>query len=85
MKIYSHDGTEYVEVWMSPSSENLDNPLVGASAVGDADNDGYMEVISPVQGRIYVWESDVPNATTFTTSEFDGTAIGHSVRIGNIR
>jgi hypothetical protein len=63
-------------------------PPIGASDAGDADNDGYTELIHP-DGRlhrpIYIWESDVPNATTFTSSDFTGTATGASVRIGNIR
>ena len=86
-KIYSHNDTEYVEVWTGPYSDGSNNPPIGVSAVGDADNDGYTELIYLEGLSIKIWESDVPNATTFTSEKnLPATATSSSsILIGNIR
>ena len=83
-QIYSYDGAKYSQVWRSPG--DMGTIGIGSADAGDADNDGYTELIHPagLQDPIYIWESDVPNATTFTSGKSLTIGIG-PVRIGKIR
>jgi hypothetical protein len=91
-KVYSHDSGSYEEVWVG-LYPRYENPRIGASFIGDADNDGFNEFLfldptwSPPEERpddVKLYENDIVGASSFqNTYKFEPT-IGPTIIIANL-
>jgi len=90
LRVFSYINGSYRMIWDYP--RHGCNPPIGASAVGDADNDGWNEFLivrwdpnpDPTQrATIEIWESDVPEATSFTRTFTWPGLFGTNMMVGN--
>ena len=86
-KVYSHPDLWYQEVWVGSQPTTMP-PAIGASFIGDSDNDGFTEFLfgrSTDDRVIALFENDTANASDFHEGELfelvGGTA---SIIVGNL-
>ena len=85
-KVFSFDGTDYQEIWVGEFP--IATPGIGASFIGDADNDGSGEFLftAPYDPNNRLYESEVSNPTEFmNTVSFAPLVSGSAtIIIGNL-
>lgn len=83
-KVYTFSDGSYEEVWVG--SYPTGTPIIGASFVGDADNDGVDEFIFTQQGdRFLLFENDIAGASNFTeTHSFAPIHSGGTIIVANL-
>jgi hypothetical protein len=85
-RVFSFNGNNYINTWSSSPETYIG--AIGASFVGDCDNDGFTEFLhGPLSSpyNIKLWENDVVGATSFSnTFTFDNTDLFPTIVIGNL-
>lgn len=85
LRVFSYKNGYYQQIWNFPNHGN--NPPIGASFVGDSDNDGKGEflVVYTSDYRVELWESDEVGATSFTnTFTWSPSVYSANLIIGNL-
>lgn len=99
VRVFTHQEDGYAQIWQGSWPANLRGgglTYIGASAIGDSDNDGKMELLHsvpdlypipfgvPVPGSVRVWKAEGAKATTFVnTHTFPGEA--SAVAVGALK
>ncbi|MBW2991532.1 putative metal-binding motif-containing protein [Candidatus Woesearchaeota archaeon] len=85
LRVFSYQDGYYQQIW--DYSDHGDNPPIGGSFVGDADNDGKGEFVVGYANayKVELWESDEVEATNFSnTFTWDPAVYAANMIIGNL-
>jgi len=85
LRVFSYLNESYQMIWNYTDHGN--NPPIGSSFVGDADNDGRGEflVTYTTDYRVELWESDETGASSFTnTFTWSPSGYSNNIMVGNL-